>query len=227
MSYSWRWCLLIAPCWAFIFSLIIAFNHPGYSHLGQHMSELAATYAPYNLWMSYLGLLPHGLLLFLGSLALIKNTNRRAKLPYGFLLISALFFILLAIFPCDFGCPVKDNISLNAKLHSIGAFSAFLAGICAQLFLGSLYLEQRDNRLYGYCLFIGLVSAALYILMYLANFPYGTTFFNDYKGLTQRLYMASYIVWMILVVTMEKPSRKDLHMDLHSIGLVNLIIKFL
>jgi len=211
MFYSLRWCLLIAPCWAFIVSLIIGFKHPGYSHLSQHMSELAAVYAPYNLWMSYLGLLPHGLLLVLGSLAVIKNAARRAKLPYGFLLVSALFFVLLAIFPCDLGCPIKDNISFNAKLHHISSFSAFLTGICAQLFLGSLYLEQPDNRFYGYCLLIGLVSVALYILMYLIS--YGTTTFADYKGLTQRAYMASYFVWLILIVTMDTPNKKDYHIS--------------
>ena len=207
MSYSLRWCLLVAPWWALIISLILGFKHPGYSHFSQHMSELAATYAPYNLWMSYLGLLPHGLLLVVGSLAVLKNATRRAKLPYGFLLVSALFFVSLAIFPCDLGCPIKDNISLNAKIHHFSAFSAFLAGICAQLFLGSLYLEQRDNRFYGYCLLVGLVSVALYIFMYL--FLYGTPRLANYKGLAQRAFMAGYFVWLVLVVTMDKRSKND------------------
>lgn len=204
IPYSWRWCLLIAPVWAFSASLIAAFNHPGYSHLGQLMSELAAVDAPNNLRMSYLGLLPHGLLLLLGSLALISNARGRARLPYRLLVIAALSFVLLALFPCDLGCPVKDSISLGAKIHHISAFSAFLAGLCAQLFLGSLYLEQRDNRYYGYCLFIGLMSAALYILMYLS--PHSAL--ADYRGLTQRAFMASYFLWLLLAVTMDKPSKK-------------------
>ena len=201
------WLVVAAPVWGFIASLTFGSLHPGYSHISQHISELAAVDAPYNLWMSYMGLLPYGIFLFLGSLFFIKTASPATLPAYGFLLMSACFFILVALFPCEYGCPWK-RIPLTAHIHNISAHGAFLSGLCAQLFLGSLFSEHRDDNYYGYCLLIGLVSVPLYILMNMSTIPYGTNFWIDYRGLIQRVFLANYSLWLLLTVLMHPQDRE-------------------
>lgn len=202
---GWQGLLILAPLWTTFFIVLYGFLHPGYSHISQHISELAATGAPYGRWMSYLGLLPFGLLLLPAAFKLIIM-ERRTRVAYGFFGISSLCFVFVGIFPCDLGCPWR-NVSLGADIHNLSALTAFLTGLCAQLFLGSLYLEKRHNGYYRSCLILGLLSVFLYILVDLSSIPYGHRGLLTYQGLMQRAFMTNYFLWLILTALKLAPRK--------------------
>ena len=201
----WQGLLILAPLWGIASSFLFGLLHPHYSLVRQHISELGARDVPYALWMNSLGLLPFSVMLFSGSIGLFSAQKKaRPRFAYGFFVLSALCFVLVAIFPCDYGCPWR-NVSAAADIHNFSAVLAFLSGLGAQIFLGSLYAEHREDRYYLCCLLCGLSSILLYILVDITSIPDGNREMLAYKGLAQRAFMANYFLWLLLTALRSFP----------------------
>ena len=149
-------------------SAIILFGslNSGYSHVSQFISELGAKGADYNQLMNYLGIIPFGLsiLLFsIGSLTALKN-NIMDKVAFVVLAVTGILFVLAGLYSCDIGCNF-ENMSQEAIIHNISAFTAFVLFLVSAIVLGTNSFTKKKNKYYLFSLVCGLVGIFLFYLI--------------------------------------------------------------
>jgi hypothetical protein len=110
---------------------------PGYSHIGQYISELNATGTPHASLIGWLGFVPFGVL----AGVLLVATSAKApvrglgQLGYWMLLAEPIAYVGAALAPCDIGCPLEGSLTQNIH-NGLGAIT-YLTTTSALLLLST------------------------------------------------------------------------------------------
>lgn len=163
---------------------------PGYSHVGQFISELGATGAPHARLVNFGAFLPIGLLISLFAILAMLIPPCGVLRTLGFLgiIVFATGYTGAAFFPCDFGCdPVKPDPSSSQRLHFLFGTAGYLIAAPTLVALALAARTWPGGRL----LFpLGLVCAAVSGLALFAMVP-------PMEGLAQRFLEAAVGVWIL------------------------------
>lgn len=189
IKFSW-----IGPIIFVIAIIVFGLLNSGYSHISQYISELGAKGANYNYLMNYLGIIPFGLsiLLFsIGSLITLKK-NILSKIAFLILFVTGVLFIMAGVFNCDAGCNF-ENMSQEAIIHNMSAFTAFVLFLISAILLGKNSFTKKRNKYYLFSLTSGLAGIFLFYLISKAGI------YSEYRGLYQRLFIANFLSWLIVI----------------------------
>ncbi|MBI2801670.1 MAG: DUF998 domain-containing protein [Gammaproteobacteria bacterium] len=187
-------CGFIAPVW---WALIIAYSatqFPGYSHLTNFISELAARGSPTQALMRNAGFIFTGALYVIFALALGWRFRRDWRAAFGILALAlgGAARIGAGLYPCEPGCD-PHVISLNQEWHGRFAEAGYwLMMLAAVLWgvVGNRYARLRHLMALG----IGTAAwcATALVLMYLHA---------EWQGLFQRLASGILSLWVVVFAT--------------------------
>ena len=155
------------PALFVVVTIVSAALRPGYSHLGQFISELGATGTPYAALMNYAGFVPAGLMLagFGIALAAILPGSRWSIAAAALLALFGAGVAADGIVSCDVGCPQSEG-SLENLVHNRIAPVAFLCAIIAAAIVG---LDMRRvpawRRLSRYSLLTSVVALGFLLVL--------------------------------------------------------------
>lgn len=175
--------------WLFMTVLIAGALHPGYSHVGQFMSELGAQGAPGGWMVNYLGFLPTEIL-FLGFVGLaFRRAGRDGVTRVGLVLLGlyAVSLIIAAFYPCDAGCRPEDP-TFSHLVHIGSGLGAYLFCIAGVLVLSLGRRRRNGNLLTG----MGVLAGAIALFCFVQITPD-----NPYVGLYQRALETTLYAWCI------------------------------
>lgn len=196
-----RLALQAAPFW-FVFWIVLAgLATPGYSHLHQAISELAAPGAPWALVVQWAGFI------LLGSIFLFFGLDSWKKQPARRWLW--LFFLGTGLFLCTAGFFRTDEFgrrnSLSGMIHAVAGIGLILT-VCITPLL-AFFVIRRPFPLRIASLFTSLVLILLFVFL-----PNGISapliqfhkmalggffdFWYQNHGICQRLLFLVYFVWL-------------------------------
>ena len=204
--------LMLTPAWFALVILFAGFYTPGYTHLGQAISELAAPGAPLALLVQYAGFVPLALSILFFAWEM-RHQHPDTQLVTGLFFVTGLALLVAGIFPTDeFG----RRITLSGKIHAIAGI-VLIFSVCLTP-LAVAWAGKRSLRLYS--LLTGLILVLLFVFL-----PNGISpaliqmhktilggffdFWNANHGLCQRLIFGVYFAWleMYILFTPTKPSK--------------------
>lgn len=175
--------------------IICAAMRPGYSHVGQFISQLGETGGPNATLMNYAGFMLPGILIFLSGLGLARRLPGSALTVVGSLLV-ALFgagIFAAGVFSCDPGC-LPENPSREGFLHNLVSLIAFVAMIAGVAVLGFQFRRMPGwQGLAGYSFVTAVVAAALLVGMVTVPAVMPVI------GLVQRVFLGFLFLWLVLV----------------------------
>ncbi len=167
-------------------------NYPGYSHVSQFISELAATGAPHASYVNYFGFLPTEIFMLLFA-AIVWMVLPASKLKIAGLLSLVMYglsFVVAAFYPCDFQCrPVEPSAS--HLLHMGFGMAAYFFGVL------TIYLLAWDSQRWANSKlpFISGMVIATIALILLPNYdPELAT-----VGLVQRTAETLIYIWFVIL----------------------------
>ena len=187
--------------WAAI--IVTGLLTPTYSHLTQYVSELGAKGAPFRILMNYLGIIPFGLGIGLFSIYAWRelSTNLFHKAASIILIVTGFLFIVAGFYSCDVGCSFYD-LSAEALIHNNSAFTAFiLASLAIITFLLGEIKDKSKRDFLGISIAMTLGTIGSFYLM-------GSTgIASPFRGLFQRLFLASFTIWLIGIAFISRKIR--------------------
>jgi hypothetical membrane protein len=189
--------LLCGPAAAVVLAAAILWAgalEPGYSHLGQFVSELGAVGSSHQAAFNFGGLVPAGLLTALFALGLLlRLRSGKWLLAAGLLVaVAGVTRAIAGIFPCDPGCDL-EQMSAAARVHAGSGFVALTSGAVAPLALAAGLRKVGRGGLFLWSLSIGLVSMALVTVLFGLGPGLSTI------GGVQRLVLMLFYGWVVLV----------------------------
>lgn len=166
-----------------------------YYPLSQYISESFALGTPYGFYLRYFGLMPAGILftIFAFSVPSLIDDYKPAK--WGFYLF-AIFYglgtVLVAVFPCEYGCSRHLNTDSTLQLahNLIGVFTYLITPFGLLLIGIKLKGLLIDGYLSTVSLFCGFAAIA-FAYTFLSELD------GDFAGLYQRMIEASMLIWMV------------------------------
>ena len=169
---------------------------PGYSHLSDPVSQLAATGQPYP-FIQMTGFVLFGLAIVATGLGLwrLPLTGRAARTGQVLLIIAGTSMVLTGLFRAD---PMQqESLTTSGTLHLITAMVLFLSVSAAFLFCARAF--RRANG-WGdrsrFSLVAGLAAIA-FLLTYSVAFELQP----EMVGLWQRLFAATIVTWFVVVAS--------------------------
>ncbi len=171
---------------------ILGFFEPGYNHVTQYMSELAAVDAPNMVWMNVFGFMLLGVLLVGFGFALdysIKK-NRWGWIGPFLVIVSGVGLVLTGFFPCDLGCV---NTSLVGWFHGLWSFIAQFALIGAPFFM--FFRLRYDTRWVGF----QWISMGFFSVGIVLGLLYKSYVFDASVGLLQRVSFGVPFLWVFVM----------------------------
>jgi hypothetical protein len=207
LTRSLLWAGASAPVVVGIFLLIGATSTPGYSHLSDTVSQLAARGAPHP-EVTQFGLLLWGL--FLEGFA--WGLYRRSRRPRGakalmILLVIAGASVQLAAF-------VRDDPNIDAAPSTIeGAIHGLLASIAFLCLIGSITMFARNLRSALGAERLRRFSFSIAASISIIGLVFELQLFQQVEGLLQRLIYTLFVVWMEVILFgwagLARPSAAD------------------
>ena len=164
---------------------------PGYSHVGQFISELGASGTPHAMLMNVGGFIPAGLLLagFGVATGRLLKGGARAAIASGLVTLFGLGVVVAGVYSCDLGCPQPPS-STAGLIHDRVSVAAFLAGIVG---VGLWALEFRRltsfSDLWRYAALSSVAALCLFIALAASLQTRVIT------GLLQRLLLGTLFLW--------------------------------
>ncbi len=181
-------CGIIGPILFTLLIVIESLLRPGYSQVFNDVSDLGL--GPYSI-IQNINFIIFGLLSIGFGIGLGANLQYRAGKAVKWLVIFFGFCIILAGITLFLAGPdityAKDVVS-----HGLVSAFAFLAIMAAQ-FMTWQALRGNNNELWGRYRLYSLISGLLSILT-LIILSY--TQFSSYHGLTERLFIAVWLIWI-------------------------------
>lgn len=163
--------------------------------MSQYISESFALGTPYGTYLRYLGILPSGMLITLFAMNVPRLVEDYQPAKLGFYLF-ALFYgvgtILMAFFPCEYGCSrgQSDISALQAAHNTMGMLTYFLSPFALVLIgtkLKGLLLNGNVSAVSFICGFASLLFVYLFV----------TGLEGNYVGLFQRIAEAIFLTWIV------------------------------
>lgn len=166
----------------------------GYSIVSQYISESYASGVPNAEYLRYMYIVGGFLLAVFGFTA-PSVLPKSGVLKSGFLAFGVFYglgTIIVALFPCDFGCPNDvENISISQFIHNISGFLTYLVIPLVIIVIGVTFQKWPGfTRLSKFSIACGGIALAFVFFLFMdANGPY--------KGLFQRIIETSILFWTI------------------------------
>lgn len=193
--------LQIAPLW-FTFVIVYAsFHTPGYSHLRQAISELAAPVAPLAWFVQYAGFIPFGIIFLLFGADLWRK-QRNARMVALLFLLTGLWLVVAGFFQTEeFG-------RRNTPAGLIHAIAGILLIITVSLTpLTTAFILNLGRPLWLFSALTGLILVLLFVflpngiskpLIQFHQRALGSLFEFWYQnhGICQRLLFLVYFMWL-------------------------------
>ncbi len=180
---------VLAPA-VYLFSIVFAAAaYPDYCHRNQFISELGTNISPrsvyFNVGLGVTGIL---LMVFAFGVGLSLDGNQFAL---SILLGLALFGVtvtLMAVFPCDLGCP-RVPTSRTGMTHGLLGLLGALALAAANVLVGLAWWSIL--QLFAiYSLITALLSVFLLVTLMILQTP-------KWQGMLQRFYAAVAFSWVL------------------------------
>lgn len=168
---------------------------PGYSHIGQYISESYALGTAHGPWLRFAGFLPSGLLLMVFAWAAMREFNVSNKYTKAGFAGVGLFYgfgtVLGAFFPCEAGCQADGHHSVSQAIHNISGLLTYLCVPACLVLVGVRFSLRRSTRMLGRsAVFCGIVA----MLGFIAFIEFSDTAF---RGLVQRVIEGAILLWII------------------------------
>ncbi len=183
----------IASTAIYIFAVILGgLLWPGYSHISHAISALIMTTSPNQIFMQPL-FWAYNLLLIAFSIGYYRWGNRKLlKLSAVFLFLVAFSGIMMLIFPQDkLGTPLTTHGLIHLIFAGVAALSTLEAMFLCAI---GLWKNKEYKNLSRISLVLGLVVLASGPLTAIAP-----TAFPQFFGLSERITIGSFIIWLFLV----------------------------
>ncbi len=171
--------------------------HPGYSHLGQLISELGGRGTDYARLINLAGAIPAGVLIagFAAATLSLLSSGLRTTLAGCLILFYGVGMVVFGIVPCDPGCPPPGPSStVGQTIHSAVALAAWVAAIAG---VGLWAVEFRKipafRNLRGFSTVACTAATALLITFMLSLRSRAVI------GLWQRLLVGTLFLWFAVV----------------------------
>lgn len=169
---------------------------PGYSHLSDPVSQLAATGQPYP-FIQMTGFVLFGLAILASGLGLwmLPLSGKAARTGQVLLMIAGSSMVLTGLFRAD---PMEqESLTTSGTLHLITAMVLFPAVSAAFLFFARAFRRASSwGDLSRFSLVAGLAAIA-FLLTYSVAFELQP----DLVGLWQRLFAATIVTWFVVVAS--------------------------
>ena len=180
---------IVGPVLYTITWLVLGFLEPSYSHTGDPISNLSAVGASFALVMTII-------ILVFAILIIVFAFGLQQGLPPGFwggpaaLVIIGVGYVGIALAPLNLADLGDPNIP-----HTISAtVTVFVMVLAPVLTFPRLRRDPGWRNLSGYSIATSVVAI---VFMIMASLPA----FTDWEGLMQRLVLAVFLVWMIVIAS--------------------------
>ena len=183
----------IAAAAIYVFAVVLGgYMWNGYNHISQSISELIMVGSPNQSIMQPL-FWAYNILLVVFSIGFFQwAQNRLLKTSAVFLLLVALSGVMMLIFPQD---KLGETLTIVGLLHLIFAGFAALSTLVSIFFAAAGFRKVDKYK--------GLtVMSIVFGLIILVNGPLtamAPTVFPDYFGLSERVTIGAFIIWLFLV----------------------------
>ena len=185
---------LVAPVWFTAMVVIQGAMHPGYSHVAMPISALAAL--PMG-WLQSLTFLVAGVLAVAFVVAMHRSVRPapRGHAGHVLLLLGGIALAMNAVFPWK----LVDGVPAEPPAHAASAVTTFLAtALGMMVFSRRMSADERWRGLAAYTRWSGVVVLVLFSLLGLFAIDDGAPL-HPWVGLVQRVLVAVWFVWMIVV----------------------------
>ena len=185
-------CGMVAPLWWVLMIVYCATQFPGYSHLTNFISELAAHGSPTQALMRNAGFIFTGALYVIFALTLAWHFRRdwRAAFAVLALALGGAARIGAGLYPCEPGCD-PHAISLTQEWHGHFAQAGYWLMMVAAVLWGAV--GNRYPRL-RHLMALGVGTAA-----WCATALVLMTLYAEWQGLFQRLASGILSVWALIL----------------------------
>lgn len=187
-------CGVLAPA-VYLFSIVFAAAaYPDYRHRIQFISELGTNISPrsvhFNVGLGVTGIL---LMAFVFGVSLSLDGNQFARYIVSGLALFGVSVTLMAVFPCDPGCPRIPTSRAGMAHGLLGLLGAF--ALATTTVLLSLRWWSVEPLFAIYSLVTALLSVFLLVtLMVLKE--------SQWQGMLQRFYAAMVFGWVLALSVM-------------------------
>lgn len=169
---------------------------PGYSHLSEPVSQLAATGQPYP-FIQMTGFILFGLAMVATGLGLwrLPLTGKAARTGQVLLMVAGTNMVLTGLFRAD---PMQqESLTTSGTLHLITAMVLFPSVSVAFLFCARAF--RRANAWSDRSRFsmVAGLAAIAFLLTYFVAFE----FQPELAGLWQRLFAVTIVTWFVVVAS--------------------------
>lgn len=189
---------IVGPVAFALAAVIGATQPPGYSHVDNFVSELAAEGSEAR------GLMTIGFLVF-GVCILVVACSLLVLRPAATALVvvvalSGAGTLMAGTFSCDRGCPAKGETSTHQELHNVSSVITFSAWIVAPFVAAR---QLRGSRFARASLVLGGVELAFGLALGSMSDRQP----DDPVGLLQRIVLVAVGVWFVLIaLELRQPS---------------------
>lgn len=186
----------MAAAVVYVFSVILGgVLWDGYSHLSQAISEFTMVRSPILTTMDRL-FSTYGLLLFLFGLGWysiwVEEKNKWLKASAAMLIVCSLAGLLMKFAPMD---PIGHSLTTRGTVHLVLAGVASLSTILAVFFAAYGFKETK----YAAKLSNFSYTIACLIVIFGALAAIAPKLLPSYLGLTERLTIGSFIIWLFWI----------------------------
>lgn len=178
---------IVGPVLYTITWLVLGFFEPTYSHTRDPISNLSAVGASFALVMTIV-------IFVFAILIVVFAFGLQRGLPSGFwagpgaLVIAGVGYVGIALAPLNLADPGDPNVP-----HTISAtVTVFAMMLAPVLTFPRLRRDPRWRNLSGYSIATTVVAFAFMVMASLPTFA-------DWAGLMQRLVLAVFLVWMVVI----------------------------
>ena len=185
--------------------IIVGYLTPGYSHIRQHVSELAMSGTYTGILMNWLGIISFGVSIMLFTIGgiLSYKGHKLALLSMITLFMAGACMVIVGLYPCDETCWMEE-MSRQATLHTKGAGGTFIFVWISQIIMGLKTFGRHRSGFTVFCLIMAVLGFCINKAG--ANVTFGV----EYKGLVQRIYFSYVWIWLIVSGIVAKRQLKTI-----------------
>ena len=191
---------ILASVADFLVEYILAAHYPGYSHLTDTFSKLGSTASPVGRIISYWWMIYSVLIVFFGYgfYLYFKRKGKPGILAAWLVIIYALGEGMgSGLFPANY---LKHGFTLSLIIHD--TFSGIGIGciIILPIVMMQIFPKEKHRSFYTYSIIVTAVGLVMLVFFSLAKiFDDPRSVLLGYKGLWQRLMLADYYLFLIVI----------------------------